>query len=85
MSEQVIPLHKIACGDNGIVVQLDSRSLLYGRFKELGIIEGVKIKKIMTSPLGDPSAYLVKEAIVAIRHSDASGILVEREENNVKR
>ena len=84
MSE-VIPLHKLSCGDKGIIVKLDNSLLLYERLKELGIIEGAEIQKIMTSPLGDPSAYLIKGALIAIRRSDTFGIFVDREANNEKR
>lgn len=78
----IIPLYNLSCYGVGIVECLDNNSLLYDRFKELGIIEGAEIKKIMTSPLGDPSAYLVKGTLIAIRRSDASGIFVREVQYN---
>ncbi|MBQ9080246.1 MAG: ferrous iron transport protein A [Clostridia bacterium] len=74
-----MPLYKLACGDRATVISMDHRAALYGRLKELGIIEGTVIQKVMISPLGDPAAYLVRGALIAIRRTDASGIYVSSE------
>lgn len=48
------------------------------RFYNLGIIENSKIKALYKSPFGDPTAYFVKGAVVAIRKDDAKLIIVRR-------
>jgi len=47
------------------------------RFYDLGIVEGSRIKRLKSSPLGDPVSYFVKGTVLAIRNSDALHIEVE--------
>ncbi len=44
------------------------------RFEDLGIIPGTEIVCLMISPLGDPAAYLIRDALIAIRREDAAKI-----------
>lgn len=71
-----IPLYELPCGGSANVIALDSRAHLNKRLKELGIIEGTEISKVMISPMGDPAAYLVRGAVIAIRRSDAAAVTV---------
>lgn len=48
------------------------------RLAALGMEQGTEIVKLFTAPCGDPSAYLIKGAAVALRMSDAEKIIVER-------
>lgn len=61
------------------------KSLLGGstavrRLRDMGIIEGTEITPILKSPLGDPRAYSVFGAVIAIRKSDAGLIEVDCDE-----
>ena len=47
------------------------------RFYDLGIVEGGFIKRVKSSPLGDPVSYFIKGAVFAIRNRDAFCIEVE--------
>ena len=46
------------------------------RLMDIGLIEGTEVECVGISPLGDPSAYLIRETVVAIRHSDGQGVLI---------
>ena len=48
------------------------------RLQDMGLIEGTKVECIGVSPLGDPAAYLIRGAVVALRKSDAEGIAIDR-------
>ncbi len=54
------------------------------RLLDLGWIRGTKIKCLNRSPLGDPTAYLVRGTVLALRREDAGRIhlLPDREENH---
>lgn len=52
-----------------------SRSLI-NRIFDFGIIKGARITPLYKSPFGDPTAYLVKNAVIALRNSDAEKISV---------
>lgn len=67
-------LNKLKIDEEGIVEEniKDNR-----RLKDLGLVKGTKVKCVLRSPLGDPSAYVIRGAVVAIREEDASGVVVE--------
>lgn len=45
------------------------------RLMEMGFTKGAKVKCIMVSPLGDPTAFLVCGAFVALRREDSKNVL----------
>lgn len=47
------------------------------RLRDLGLIEGTQVECLMRSPLGDPSAYLIRGAVIALRGSDAELVSVD--------
>ena len=46
------------------------------RFLDLGIIEGTDIEVLFKSALGDPIAYLISGAIIALREEEGDKIQV---------
>ena len=46
------------------------------RLQDLGVIEGTKVECLQKSPSGDPVAYLIRGAAIALRSEDSQGILV---------
>ncbi len=46
------------------------------RILDLGIIPNTKIEALMKSPSGDPTAYLIRGAVIALRKEDAQGIYI---------
>ena len=73
---EYIPLHALSCGKWGIVEFVNSNSPLYRRMLDLGITEGTPIQNLMRSPSGDPTAYIIRGAVIALRKKDAADILV---------
>jgi ferrous iron transport protein A len=47
------------------------------RLRDLGLIEGTLVSCAFRAPSGDPTAYLIRGALIAIRDSDAAGIKIE--------
>ena len=47
------------------------------RLLDLGLIEHTKVMCLGLSPLGDPAAYLIRGAVIAIRAKDSQNILVK--------
>ncbi len=48
------------------------------RIYDLGMIENTVIEALYRSPFNDPTAYLVRGTIIAIRNEDAKKIIVRR-------
>ena len=75
------PLNTLNPGEKGRVVALSPR--LRGanrrRMMDLGILPGTMIDVEMTSPSGDPTAYKVRGALIALRKEQAKLIQVESE------
>lgn len=69
-----ISLDKLKPREAATVTSLDASCSMKGRFEDLGITPGTEIRCVMVSPLGDPTAYLVRGALIAIRREDAKGI-----------
>jgi len=74
-----VPLNTLSPGERGQVVALSPR--LRGadrrRMMDLGILPGTTIEVEMTSPSGDPTAYNVRGALIALRKEQARLIRVE--------
>ncbi len=41
-----------------------------------GIVRGTKVKALHKSPCGDPVAYMIRGAVLAVRGSDAEKIFI---------
>lgn len=76
-SNNIIPLNTIPIGSKGRVNLLTADGIIRRRFLDLGLINGTEVKAIAQSPSGDPIAYLIRGAVIALRSEDASKILVE--------
>lgn len=64
-------------GEKGTVKKLDASVSMRRRFLDIGLIENTPVECVGKSPLGDPSAYLIRGAVIAIRSKDCGGIIVK--------
>lgn len=60
-----------------VVTSLDSSGAERRRLMDLGLLPGIEVRAERTSPLGDPTAYLVRGSVIVLRRSQAQGIHVE--------
>jgi Fe2+ transport system protein FeoA len=65
-------------GQSGVVAALQSTGLERRRMMDLGIVPGTLVRVEMRSPLGDPVAYRVRGAVVALRLVQARQIQIEQ-------
>lgn len=78
MKKNELPLHHVSLGEKVIIKKLDTNESIKRRLLDMGMIEGTEVECALVSPFGDPKAYFIRGALIAIRNSDASSILVER-------
>ena len=76
MEKKNIPLNELKVGQRGIVSQLLSDTSMRRRLQDIGLIEGTKVECIQKSPSGDPIAFLIRGAVIALRTEDSSSILM---------
>ncbi len=65
-------------GESGRVMALNGCGGLRQRLLDLGFVEGVRVERLFSAPSGDPAAYLIRDAVIALRASAAAGITVMR-------
>jgi DtxR family Mn-dependent transcriptional regulator len=73
------PLSKLRPGEKATVLSISqaSRGSERRRFMDLGILPGTLISAEMKSPSGDPTAYRIRDALIALRSEQAEKIRVE--------
>ncbi len=47
------------------------------RLRDIGLIEGTRVRCLNRGPSGDPTAYLIRGAVIALRREDSAKIIVE--------
>ena len=67
-------LDKLDINERARVRSVESLSPMYRRLLDLGFVRGSTVECVGKSPSGDPSAYLVRGAVIALRSEDARGI-----------
>jgi len=77
MSENPYPLNKVREGETVRVARLDITGSMRRRLRDIGVIENTKIKCLQKGPSGDPVAFLIRGAVIALRNEDSAGILVK--------
>ncbi|MDD4169745.1 MAG: FeoA family protein [Desulfotomaculaceae bacterium] len=74
---RMIPLHRLSPGTCAKVRQLTAKGNTRRRMLDLGLICGTRVEALQKSPSGDPVAYEIRGAVIALRSEEASQILVE--------
>lgn len=69
-------LTSLAEGEIAHVLSLCNTGTMKRRLQDLGLVEGTQVACIQKSPYGDPVAYNIRGAIIALRCEDAAGVLV---------
>lgn len=74
---QLMPLSFLPTGRKARVKTLMSNGISRRRMLDLGLISDTVIEALQKSPSGDPVAYLIRGAVIALRSEEASKIIVE--------
>ena len=70
------PLSRLREGQDAVVISLGLSGSIRRRLIELGLVENAPVRCLQKSPWGDPAAYLIRGAVIALRREDSSRILV---------
>ena len=77
MQHNLIPLNILPMGEKAKVKALALSGPDRRRLLDLGLIINTVVEALSKSPSGDPVAYYIRGAVIAIRLEDAAKILVE--------
>ncbi len=75
--KHMLALSELTEGQKGKVFQNNGVGGMRRRLQDIGLIPGTEVKRLQASPLGDPCAYQIRGAVIALRQQDACRILVE--------
>ena len=70
--ERLCDLSALRAGQTALVTQVDGEAAMGRRLMDLGLIPGTQVTCLGVSPAGDPAAYLIRGAVIALRRRDAS-------------
>lgn len=70
-------LTDLKAGQKGIIEMLSARDDMRRRLQDIGLIEGTVVECLGRSPLGDPTAFLIRGAVIALRSEDSGNVLVQ--------
>ena len=65
-------------GESAFVTEVRASSAMRRRLMDIGLIPGTKVTCMGRSSAGDPAAYLIRGAVIALRQADAAGVGLER-------
>ena len=75
-----VPLTTLEHGEAGRVVGLAPacQGLTRRRFQDLGLTPGARVERVMQSAFSDPTAYRVRNTMIALRREQSDLIRIER-------
>lgn len=65
-------------GHRGTVLFLGVRGPVRRRLLDLGLVPGTLVEAIRKSPTGDPVAYKIRGAVIALRLAEGRKVFVQR-------
>lgn len=72
-----IHLNDMKPGEHAKVSKIQSTGSMRRRLLDIGLVENTDVECIGRSPGGDPCAYLIRGAVIAIRSEDSRDIIVK--------
>ena len=77
MRERVCTLAKLPVGMQGVVLEVQANGSMRKRLLDLGLVPGTVVESIRRSPTGDPTAFGIRGAVVALRKTDGDTVFVQ--------
>lgn len=75
-------LDQLKIGEKAVVIHLKAAGTNRQRLMDLGILPGTQLLAEFRSPLGDPVAYRVRGALIALRREQAREVEIELPEGS---
>ena len=77
-------LYDIEPGQQARVISLLSEKSMRRRLMDLGLTPGTLVECLGRSPFWDPSAFLIRGAVIALRKKDCKDILIQKTRKNMQ-
>ena len=80
-----VTLDRITPGSAATIVDVQHTDSMSRRLQDLGFTGGSEVKCLFRSAAGDPTAYLIRGTVIALRQEDSAHILVDTAEKGYGR
>lgn len=74
---EIFSLCNLEVGQSAYVTEIEAEPAMRRRLLDIGLIPGTRATCVAKSPAGDPAAYLIRGAVIALRGTDAVGVRME--------
>ena len=75
----IYTLNHIQVGQNAVIKKMLNNDAMKRRLSDVGLIEGTTVSCVTKAPFGDPKAFAVRGAVIALREEDSKNILIEED------
>ena len=76
MMKKILSLDQLKLGQSATIKSLEIEGIKRRRLQDLGFIEGSAVQAVYASPAGNPTAYLIRGTMLALRNEDAKQIKI---------
>lgn len=73
---KICSLDELPVGERAVVKGLHTKGSMRRRLLDIGLCSGTAVECVGRSPMGDPRAYLIRGAVIAIRDTDCKDVIV---------
>ena len=70
-------LNDLETGERALIYKISTNGSMRQRFLDIGLIENTVVECVCKSPSGDPKAFLIRGAVIAIRSEDCRDIFIK--------
>ena len=70
-------LSELKKGQKCIIYGPQSPKNINRRLMDIGLVDNTLVECVETSPFGDPKAYLIRGAVIALRQEDCTNIIIK--------
>lgn len=70
-------LTELAAGKSGIVSSITAGGMQRRRLMDMGFIPGTKVETVRRSPTGNPTAYLIRGTVIALRKEESDMLFID--------
>lgn len=78
MEETPRTLAMLTEGEEAAVTGLIMEGAVRRRLQDIGLIPGTSVQCLQKSPAGNPAAYRIRGAVIALRTQDACRVLIQK-------
>ncbi len=71
-----VSLDRLPSGSDAVIDSLDEPGSMEQRLRDLGFTPGSVVRSLFRSAAGDPSAFRIRQTVIALRREDSRHILV---------